>query len=314
MERKNITLPTPIEKQPIQVSDWEVAVGEFLRSLDRKQTTRALYGRTLRLFFEWVQTTGRNISELTGADIIEYKETLLARKLSPLSVSSYLTSISKFYAWTESRKVYPNIANGVHSPKRGKAFMKQHLSEDKVRELLSHFECNIRDFAIVNLLLRTGLRTVELVRADVGDIVFKGDRRVLLVWGKGRDAKDSFVVLSKKAWEPIRRYLDTRHALPGEPLFTSSSHRNTGGRLTTRTVSYICKEGMKAIGLDDRAFTAHSLRHTTAVSILRHGGSLDAAQLVLRHSDPATTQVYVESFKEEFRLKNAPELLIDSAF
>ena len=164
-------------------------------------------------------------------------------------------------------------------------------------------------------MLRTGLRTVEICRADVGDITFKGDRRVLLVWGKGHTEKDDFVVLTEKAYEPIRDYLATRKAVKaGEPLFTSTSHQNRGERLTTRTISSICKEGLKAIGLDGKEYTAHSLRHTTAVAILKHGGAITDVQEVLRHTSLATSQIYTESVKEELRLEKAPESVLDSAF
>ena len=174
---------------------------------------------------------------------------------------------------------------------------------------------SLRDYAIVNLILRTGLRTVEVVRADVGDITFKGDKRVLLVWGKGHTEKDDFVVLSEKAYEPIKNYLATRKgAKAGEPLFTSNSRQNYGERLTTRTISALCKEGLKAIGLDGKEYTAHSLRHTTAVAILKHGGMITDVQDVLRHTSPATSQIYTESVKEELRLERAPEQLLDVAF
>lgn len=71
---------------------------------------------------------------------------------------------------------------------------------------------------------------------------------------------------------------------------------------------------LKAIGLDSKHLTAHSLRHTLAVSILRAGGSLADAQGVLRHANPATTQIYTRSIDEEMRIKNAPEELIESLY
>ena len=297
-------------------SKWEDCIAYFVSSQDVKESSRYLYRRTLRLFFEWVGEKGKQLHELTRADILEYKDELFTRGLSSLSVASYLTSLRKFYEWAESEKLYPNIAKGVKTPRRVQAFKKQHLTEEKSSELLEHFErISLRDYAIVNLILRTGLRTVEVVRADVGDITFKANRRILRVWGKGRDAKDDFVVLTDKAYNPIREYLSTRKgAKANEPLFTSDSHRNTGERLTTRTISGLCKSGLKAIGLDGREFTAHSLRHTTAVTILKSGGSLTDAQTILRHTTPTTTQIYTESIKEELRLKDAPEALIDNAF
>lgn len=149
----------------------------------------------------------------------------------------------------------------------------------------------------------------------MGDITFKGDRRVLLIWGKGHTEKDSYVVLSDKAYLPIKEYLETRKgAKGGDPLFTSNSRQNNGERLTTRTISKICKEGLKGVGLDGREFSAHSLRHTTAVHILKRGGRTEDVQEVLRHTSLDTSQIYTESIREELRLQNSPEFLLDSAF
>lgn len=308
--------PEEVAVIPSKVTNWRDLLSHFVSTQDVKESSRRLYSRTLKLFFEWVEEKGKVIAGLTRTDILEYKEELFGKGLSSLSVASYLTSLRKFYEWAEAEKLYPNIVKGVKTPRRVQAFKKQHLTEEKSGELLSHFESlSLRDFAIVNLILRTGLRTIEVVRADVGDITFKGGRRILRVWGKGHDTKDDFVVLTEKTYEPIKRYLDTRKgAKPTEPLFSSDSHRNSGERLTTRTISGLCKGGLKAIGLDGREFTAHSLRHTTAVTILKNGGDLTQAQNVLRHTSPTTTQIYVESIKEELRLKNAPEALIDAAF
>lgn len=308
--------PEEVAAIPSKVNNWRDLLSYFVSTQDVKESSRKLYSRTLKLFFEWVEEKGKVIAGLTRTDIIEYKEDLFGKGLSSLSVASYLTSLRKFYEWAEAEKLYPNIVKGVKTPRRVQTFKKQHLTEEKSGELLSHFESlSLRDFAIVNLILRTGLRTIEVVRADVGDITFKGGRRILRVWGKGHDTKDDFVVLTDKTFEPIKRYLDTRKgAKPTEPLFSSDSHRNSGERLTTRTISGLCKGGLKAIGLDGREFTAHSLRHTTAVTILKNGGDLTQAQNVLRHTSPTTTQIYVESIKEELRLQNAPEALIDAAF
>lgn len=308
--------PEEVAVIPSKVTNWRDLLSYFVSTQDVKESSRKLYSRTLKLFFEWVEEKGKVIAGLTRTDILEYKEDLFGKGLSSLSVASYLTSLRKFYEWAEAEKLYPNIVKGVKTPRRVQTFKKQHLTEEKSGELLSHFESlSLRDYAIVNLILRTGLRTIEVVRADVGDITFKGGRRILRVWGKGHDTKDDFVVLTDKTYEPIKKYLDTRKgAKPTEPLFSSDSHRNSGERLTTRTISGLCKGGLKAIGLDGREFTAHSLRHTTAVTILKNGGDLTQAQNVLRHTSPTTTQIYVESIKEELRLQNAPEALIDAAF
>ena len=294
----------------------EELVDRFIEAQDVKQSSKLLYRRTLKQYFNWVDKKSYLLSEIARPQLLEYKEELLSSGMSSLTVGSYITSVRRFYEWTEANKYYPNVAKGIKTPKRKQQFKKQPLLPDQATALLSYYQDKaLRDYAIVNLLLRTGLRTIEVIRANVEDITFKGSQRVLLVQGKGRDERDNFVLLTDKAYQPIADYLATRGKVnSSEPLFTSTSNNSKGERLTTRTISYIAKEGLKAIGLDERSFTAHSLRHTTAVNILRAGGSLETAQFTLRHSNPATTQIYTATLNEERRLQNSGEALIDSLY
>lgn len=285
-----------------------------MASLDVKASSRDQYQRTLRQFLNWTDVKGYSLSEIEREHLLQYKEELLASGKSSLTVASYLTSLKAFYTWAEGIKAYPNVAKGIKLPSRKQQFRKQPLQPSQAEELLAYYGTK-RDFAVVNLLLRTGLRTIEVVRADVGDIVFKGGQRVLLVHGKGRDEKDNFVILTAKAYGPLAEYLATRpNAKQGEPLFVSESNNNGGGRLSTRAVSAMAKEGLRAIGLGDKAYTAHSLRHTGATNILRATGDLEKTRLFCRHSNPATTLVYTHTLNEERRLKDSGEEVLDTLF
>ena len=299
--------------QPLRI---ESLVDSFIQAQDVKLSSKELYRRTLKQYFNWVDNKNYLLSEIARPQLLEYKDELLNSGLSSLTVGSYITSVRRFYEWAESNKFYPNVAKGIKTPKRKQQFRKQPLLPEQATALLSYYQDKtLRDYAVISLLLRTGLRTIEVIRASVGDIVFKGSQRVLLVHGKGRDEKDNFVLLTDKAYKPIAEYLATRGKVNSlEPLFTSSSNNSKGERLTTRTISYIAKEGLKAIGLDEKSFTAHSLRHTTAVNILRGGGSLEQAQFTLRHSNPATTQIYTATLNEERRLQNSGEALLDNLY
>jgi len=294
----------------------EELVDSFINSQDVKQSSKLLYRRTLKQYFNWVTDKAYSLSEIARPQLLEYKDELLNSKKSSLTVGSYITSVRRFYEWTEANKFYPNVAKGIKTPKRKQQFKKQPLLPSQATALLNYYQDKaLRDYAIISLLLRTGLRTIEVIRASVEDITFKGSQRVLLVQGKGRDEKDNFVLLTDKSYKPIAEYLATRgNTNSSEALFTSTSNNSNGERLSTRTISYIAKEGLKAIGLDERSFTAHSLRHTTAVNILRAGGSLETAQFTLRHSNPATTQIYTATLNEERRLQNSGEALIDSLY
>lgn len=294
----------------------EALVDSFIASQDIKESSKMLYRRTLKQYFNWIDKRGYLLSEIARPQLLEYKDSLLSSGMSSLTVGSYITSVRRFYEWAEANKYYPNVAKGIKTPKRKQQFKKQPLRPDQATALIEYFQGKaLRDYAIVNLLLRTGLRTIEVTRATVGDITYKGSQRVLLVQGKGRDEKDNFVLLTDKAYKPIEAYLATRGKLTGsDPLFTSTSNNSQGESLNTRSISFMAKEGLKAIGLSERAFTAHSLRHTTAVNILRAGGSLETAQFTLRHSNPATTQIYTATLNEERRLQNSGEALLDSLY
>ena len=304
--------------QDIVVSSQRIdeLIDSFIQAQDVKQSSKLLYKRTLKQYLNWVEQKAYNLSEISRAHILQYKEELIGSGMSSLTVGSYITSVRRFYEWTEANKFYPNVAKGIKTPKRKQQFKKQPLLPAQATALLNYYQDKaLRDYAIITLLLRTGLRTIEVIRASVEDIVFKGSQRVLLIHGKGRDEKDNFVILTDKTYQPIAQYLATRGNIKGsEPLFTSTSNNSKGERLTTRSISYIAKEGLKAIGLDERSYTAHSLRHTTAVNILRAGGSLETAQFTLRHSNPATTQIYTATLNEERRLQNSGEALIDSLY
>ncbi len=312
-------------------ADVNEVIKAFATAQDVKPSSRTIYARIMRDFFGWVASTGRTASALTLADVIAYKEGLLAADKSALTVASHINALRRFYEWAEANKYYPNIAKGVHAPKRrNDEFKHKPLSVSKVAELLRYAQAtNARDYAIITLMLYTGLRCVEVSRANIEDITYIGENntRVLMVQGKGHDTKDDWVRLTNDAYKPIAEYLATRKGENGkQPLFVSTSNHtgnadnHTGEqdfnprRLSTRAISALCKEALKAVGLDNKVFTAHSLRHTAGTNILRAGGSLEQAQQTLRHSNPATTQIYVKMALKERRLTDGGETLLDNLY
>lgn len=314
------------------LSDIKAVIEWFASCQDRSASTRDLYARTVATFFAWVLDSGRQTDALKPSDIVEYKEYLFREGKTSLTVASYLNSVRRFFAWTERNGVFPNIAAEVHAPARKQEFRKQALTVKKAAELLRYAEgLNARDYAIINLMARTGLRCIEVARADIADIVFKvvGDdnRRVLLVRGKGCTEKDNFVILDEAAYKPLADYLATRKGEPSSaPLFASVSNHAAKAekhvhdidynarRLSTRAISATVKAALKAVGLDSHEFTAHSLRHTVGTNILRAGGTLEQAQMTLRHSNPATTEIYARMALQERRFTNGGEALISDLY
>lgn len=299
----------------IDGADYDEVLTSFLNGLDIMETSRETYRWGLVRFFKWIRSSGRSLETLSPADIMSFKNSLMKEKLSPLTIGGYVTAVRMFYSWTETSLLYPNIARSVRPPRGRKGFRKCALSPQESASLLDYLkERSLRDYAIVNLILRTGLRTIEVSRADIGDVVRKRGKRVLKVWGKGADEKDAYVILGQPVWGPIQEYLGQRKAYSKtDPLFVTEGKGHKGVRMAPRSIQYLCKEALKAIGLDGHEYSAHSLRHTTGVLILKNGGDWKDVQRVLRHASPATSQIYTASIEEEMRLDSNPEGLLDDA-
>ena len=296
-------------------ADYDEVLTSFLNGLDIMETSRETYRWGLVRFFKWIKSSGRSLETLSPADIMSFKNSLMKEKLSPLTIGGYVTAVRMFYSWTETSLLYPNIARSVRPPRGRKGFRKCALSPQESASLLDYLkEKSLRDYAIVNLILRTGLRTIEVSRADIGDVVRKRGKRVLKVWGKGADEKDAYVILGQPVWGPIQEYLAQRKvSSKTDPLFVTEGKGHKGVRMAPRSIQYLCKEALKAIGLDGHEYSAHSLRHTTGVLILKNGGDWKDVQRVLRHASPATSQIYTASIEEEMRLDSNPEGLLDDA-
>lgn len=293
----------------------EATITNYLAAADIRPSSRAAYVRDLRPFSKWIETTGRRMEDLTPAAIIEYKQSLLDKGLAPTTIAAYLNVAKQLCGWLAAATGTVSPAANVKAPKVKKQFAKMHLTGEQARALEVAAATNSkRDGAIIALMLHTGLRCIEVARANVEDLTYRGGRRVLMIQGKGHDAKEDFVIISPKLDEILTMYLRSRRAKKGEPLFVSESDRNNGGRLTTRTISGVAKKALRAIHLDDAMYTAHSLRHTTAVAILTKTNDLTAAQEVLRHANIATTQIYTASLKEQRRLERAVECQLDEIF
>lgn len=285
---------------------------DFLRAQDVRPSSRESYSKGLKRFLEWLK--GQGITNPSRETILAYKESLKASGLSSFSISAYIVAVRKFFNWLEATRGLPNIAKGIKGAKRVRGFRKDPLTVEQVKELLSSIEKTsvkgLRDYALINLLIRTGLRTIEAIRANVGDIRQEGGEALLYVQGKGRDEKDEFVLLTGETLKPIYQYLQARgSAKSEEPLFSSLSRRNGGDRLTTRTVRRIIKTRFHQIGIDSDRLTAHSLRHTAVTLSLKAGSTIQEAQALARHTNINTTLIYAQNID---RIKQAPERKIDA--
>ena len=134
-------------------------VDTFINNQDVRQSSRDQYRTNLGLYFSWLDGEGLQLGQVQREDILNFKNSLLDRGISTLTVNGYLSTTRKFYEWAESSKLYPNIAKSVKNARQKRQFKKQPLTIEQAKELLAYFKGHPRNYAFLNLLLRTGLRT-----------------------------------------------------------------------------------------------------------------------------------------------------------
>jgi integrase/recombinase XerC/integrase/recombinase XerD len=326
MSKKKQALVPQEKTQAVKLFDVDVltkAVDYFLSSLDTSQLTKETYRTALKSFCSWVNAKALK-TRPQREDILEYKKYLQdkiitgrpgeKKKISPLTVTVYITALRRFFAFLEAEKIYPNIASGIKGLKKPKGFLRDTLTKDEVRRLLAGIGNTglkaLRDYAMINLMLRTGLRTIEISRALIDDIGRQGGETILKIWGKGRDTKDDFVILTDEAYKPILDYLQTRGSTKlSEPLFASAeANRNKAGNITTRSIRRIVGSRLRAVGLKTSKVTAHSLRHTFGTISLENGADLISVKEALRHSNINTTLIYTHNLN---RLSKGAEKFIN---
>lgn len=267
----------------------------FLAYLDAKPKTVQTYTRALRQLFNYFSING--ITQPQREDIIAFREELKASGHKPTTVQNYITATKLFFSWAEQEGLYPNIASHLKGAKLDREHKKDYLTSRQVKEVLESIDKSdlkgLRDYAILTLMITGGLRTVEVVRADIGDLRNAGESTVLYIQGKGRDEKTDYIKISPQVEKAIRAYLTARgRAEETAPLFTSTSNNNKGERLTTRSVSGIVKKHLQGAGYDSSRLTAHSLRHTAVTLSLLAGKEITEVQQFARHANIATTMIY----------------------
>lgn len=280
-------------------SRLDALFSEWFSFIEVKPKTAETYRRAIDAFRRYTAANG--IRDPRREDIIAWKEELLngEKKHTAGTVQLYLTAVKVFFKWAAYMGYYENVAQYVKAVRVGRDHKKDPLTAAQAAEVANHISGNgsnietLRNLAIYLLLAQSGLRSIEIIRADVADFRQSAGAMILYVHGKGRDDKSDFVTLSDDCEKALRAYLKERGNVDGDaPLFAGHSNRNNGKRLSTRTIRGIIKSEFRAVGLDNERITTHSLRHFAATEARRNGADLEAVQQLLRQADPKTTQIY----------------------
>jgi integrase/recombinase XerC len=262
----------------------------------RRPETRGTYERALREFVRWSALDGK--VRFRSADIERYKRYLTVRKkLAPVSVSTYLTSVRRFCEYLVSRGILKeNPAARVGGNERPRTHTRDALSAEEVDRLLASLtaedERGKRDGAMIRLMIFCGLSEIELIHADVRDMKVLSGQTILMVQGKGHTAKDQVAFLPETSREAVAHY-----ARPGDPLFASAGNRTRGERMTTRGIRDRVNASLERAGIrreGGKRVSPYSLRHTAATLLVRSGVTVEELQQRMRLGSRATAEYYFQ--------------------
>lgn len=271
----------------------------FIDYTDRRETTTKGYVTCIRQFANWM--TGNGITKPQRADIKAYRDHLKASDLAAGTQAQYLRAVKHFFKWTAAEGLYPNVADNIHGAKvKNDSHKKDAIPRNAAAPMWESIDRSTeqgkRLYAMYLLCVLNNFRTIELNRADVGDITtIKGDTYIY-VQHKGHDEKDHPEYLVPAVKEAIEDYLQSRStpATPKSPLFTSTSNRSKGQRIATTTISVMLKDLLLENDIDSPRITAHSMRATAATAGFEAGLSVFEVQHLMGHCDPATTEIYIK--------------------
>ena len=280
--------------------------------IDASPKTIETYSKAIKQFFVYLSKSG--INQPQREDIVAYRDSL-KQNHKPTTVQSYLAAVKLFFQWTEREGLYPNVSDRVKGAKLDSEHKKDYLTTKQVNKLMGAIDRStlkgLRDYAMLSVMVTTGLRTISIIRANIADVRTAGDAVALYYQGKGHEEKADYVKLAEPVEEAVREYLKARGAAdPTEPLFSSIANRNSGERMTTRSISRVAKEHLISVGLESDRLTAHSLRHTAATLNLLNGGTVEETQQLLGHSNINTTLIYSHALE---RARNNSENRIAKA-
>lgn len=190
------------------------------------------------------------------------------------------------YNMTRAALISAGLTVTAEALPRSKSALRRPLSAAEMRHLID-VACQQDPYtcALVTLMATTGLRTIEVCRAEVRDYV----GNILHVHGKGRTAKSDYVVVPDVTQWRLRAHITAGQLQRAGPLFP---HGRLGLAIEPREVRYRLDKVLRLAGLKRPGISAHSLRHGFACMAIEAGADLDDLRQALRHSSLSQTEHY----------------------
>jgi integrase/recombinase XerC len=274
----------------------EESLKAFLRALEgknRSEATLKAYRIDLYQFIIWLKQNNlaaTSPDRIEKADITEYLTFLSRQGLTGKSRARKLAAVREYFRYLLNHElITKSPAEGIETPKREKR-SRDFLQRGEYNTFLSLAGGNVRDYAIFQVFLQSGVRVSELVNLSINDIDFTA-RELHVREGKGKAART--IPLEQKALKAIKNYLAIRGDNYPDHLFLNRYGEPIGERGIQKLVAHYSQQS----GLTKKA-SPHTFRHTFATQKAKSGVSPYKLKDWLGHANLNTTQIYVHMGEE----------------
>jgi site-specific recombinase XerD len=268
---------------------------KYLVRLGLSPATVVNYLADMRGVARWCVESGQGCSllNLTTDDVRAYCQHLrVGRGLSPATVNRHLQAIRKFCDFARQANLMENNPAADVRPIQAPLTSRRALNADEIARLLEAVQAGRpslvkRDYAIIQLLLQTGIKVGELTELQLADIELTDSSGTLTVIGNGGNSRRR-IPLNAPACQSLQEYLQVRPPSPGvKHLFLSQE----GNSISVRTVQRLVNVYTRAADLT--GVSNHTLRYTFATSMLEETGDVATVANLLGHRSVETTFRYI---------------------
>jgi integrase/recombinase XerD len=283
---------TPIERFLQKLSRLELPAKEHFESylrhkwrLNHKRSTLQGSFASIRLFLELYRRSGKkDLSEMERADLEAFVEHLQDCGLKISTVRTKLACLIAFLHFLMEQEVISGAVLKKRIKLKLPEVLPRAMHPADVKKLLSVID-DIRDRALILLLLRTGMRIGEALGLRLNDLDMR-DRKVHLFQGE-KNSMGRVVYLSDDALLALKLWLQRRDPNKEFVFYGQGNKAICYSTGRSRFVRYIQKAG-----LEQKGYTVHCLRHTFASELLNAGMRLECLQQLLGHQDIEVTRRY----------------------
>lgn len=235
----------------------------------KSATTVKTYRHAIEQFGGWLEGSGTELTDYARSDVQQYIDYLASQKKSPATINKIWNAVKAFSKWAGKHAAIEEI-RVIQAPDIKKQAPKG-LDKIERNRLIREIDRtgNKRDYAILMVLLMTGVRVEELVSLDRSDVEIS-DRKGTLKVRAGKGNKERTLPLEAEARRAITKYLEER-TNEHTALFIS----NRQERISVRTVQHLLKQ---------HGVHPHQLRHTFITGLVRAGNDIAVVQSLSGHT------------------------------